>query len=416
MKKFLLGASTAAHQVEGNNIHSDYWAQENMKVSPFFEPSGIAVDHYNRYREDINFLVNAGLNAYRFSIEWSRIEPDNGVFDEKEIQHYREMLNYCIEKEIQPIVTLHHFSSPVWVIREGGWESRKVVDYFTRYAAYVTFHLGELMEYVCTINEANMGLEIAKKVAEMMGTSVSTLQIGLNLQEIAQKNGNNENQAIFGTSHPQTFLSPRSFEGNEIILATHEAARKAIKEQCPHIKVGLTLSLHDFQAVDGGEKFAEEEWNSEFKTYLPAIQKDDFFGVQNYTRKVYDSNGLIALTEATRKTQSGYEFYPQSLGNVIRKVSEYLDIPLLVTENGVATDDDKERVEFIHEALQGVSSCLNSGINLLGYLHWSLLDNFEWQKGFAFRFGLIEVDRNTQVRSTKPSLAILGNYAKIWNE
>jgi beta-glucosidase len=128
---FLVGAATAAHQVEGNNIYSDFWALEQMENSRFKEPSLDAVDHYNRYEEDINLLSGAGLNAYRFSIEWARIEPDKGNFQEEEILHYKKVLEYCISKDVTPIVTMHHFSSPKWLIEEGGWESEKTVDAFT---------------------------------------------------------------------------------------------------------------------------------------------------------------------------------------------------------------------------------------------------------------------------------------------
>src|SRR3712207_4197883 len=152
-KDFLLGAATAAHQVEGNNIHSDYWAQEQMPYSMFAEPSGAAVDHYNRYEEDIQLLADAGLNAYRFSIEWARIEPEQGHFDEGEIEHYRQVLKCCHAKGITPIVTMHHFTSPVWVIAQGGWENPQIVDWFAAYCSYLVEKLGDQLHYVCTIKD-----------------------------------------------------------------------------------------------------------------------------------------------------------------------------------------------------------------------------------------------------------------------
>ena len=134
---FMVGASTAAHQVEGNNIHSDYWVQENVEHSQFVEPSGDAVDHYNRYEEDIRMMAEAGLTAYRFSIEWARIEPKKGEFDDKEIEHYRKVIACCKENGIEPIVTMHHFTSPAWLISMGGWENEEVVDLFANYVKYV---------------------------------------------------------------------------------------------------------------------------------------------------------------------------------------------------------------------------------------------------------------------------------------
>ena len=160
-KGFFVGAATAAHQVEGNNIYSDCWAQEQLKYSIFQEPSLDAVDHYNRYQEDIEYMADAGLNAYRFSIEWARIEPEQGKFVEIEIEHYRNVIRCCREKGLEPFVTLHHFSSPLWVIQKGGWESEDVIQYFAEYVEYVMKKLGNEIKYVCTINEANMGLQIA---------------------------------------------------------------------------------------------------------------------------------------------------------------------------------------------------------------------------------------------------------------
>ena len=151
--KFLLGAATAAHQVEGNNAHSDFWALEQMENSSYKEPSLDAVDHYNRYEEDIQLMADAGLNAYRFSIEWARIEPDKGQFDEHEIAHYKNVLKCCQAHNITPVVTMHHFSSPKWLISEGGWESETTIQHFADYCRYVVSKLGNLMEYVCTITK-----------------------------------------------------------------------------------------------------------------------------------------------------------------------------------------------------------------------------------------------------------------------
>ena len=193
-EQFLIGAATAAHQVEGNNINSDYWAMEQMENTSFNEPSLDAVDHYNRYEEDIKLMAQAGLNAYRFSIEWARVEPAPGVYDEKEITHYRDVLVCCRENGIEPVVTLHHFTSPKWLIEQGGWEEEATVEKFAKYCGYVTEQLGDLMHYVCTINEANMGLQIAaisarymkqmqaKSERETKDRTESAVQVGINLE------------------------------------------------------------------------------------------------------------------------------------------------------------------------------------------------------------------------------------------
>lgn len=160
-KGFLVGAATAAHQVEGNNTNSDCWAQEQMKYSSYVEPSLDAVDHYNRFEEDIRLLADAGLNAYRFSIEWARIEPQEGVFDDSEIEHYRSVIECCKNYGVEPVVTLHHFSSPVWMIKKGGWEAQTAPEDFAKYVRYVIMRLGKELKYICTINEANMGIQVA---------------------------------------------------------------------------------------------------------------------------------------------------------------------------------------------------------------------------------------------------------------
>ncbi|MDO4305190.1 MAG: family 1 glycosylhydrolase [Eubacteriales bacterium] len=433
-KGFLVGAATAAHQVEGNNIHSDYWAMEQMEHTSFNEPSLECVDHYRRYEEDIRLMAEAGLNAYRFSIEWARIEPEQGVYDESEIAHYRKVLECCRKNGIEPIVTMHHFSSPKWLIANGGWENEATIDAFANYCAYVVEQLGDLMQYVSTINEANMGLQIAeiaerykRQMMEKMQAAMtqkdagsdtekkaveSSVQVGINMQSMgdAMKKQQEEYRLIFGTAEPQTFVSARTKEGDILVMRAHQAARKAMKAVRPELKIGITMSLHDIQAVEGGEEMAKRVWENEFLHYLPYIREDDFFGLQNYTRSLIGRDKVLPVPEDSEKTQMDYEYYPQALGHVIRKVHEELDMPIMITENGVGTGDDSRRTAFIQEALKGVVGCLADGIPVLGYMYWSLLDNFEWQKGFSMTFGLIAVDRKTQTRYPKESLKLLGSY------
>ena len=421
-KGFLFGASTAAHQVEGNNIHSDYWTMEQMKSTSFLEPSADAVDHYNRYKEDIKLLAEAGLNAYRFSIEWARIEPKENEFDENEIKHYEKMIDFCREMGVEPIVTLHHFTSPKWLIEKGGWECEDTVSYFARYCGYVAEKLGDKMNYICTINEANMGLQlsvIAKRYLKklLFGKKEKTdgqAQVGINLQHMMEnmKLAKTENVEVFGTEKLNTFVSSRSEEGDLLICRAHIAAVNEIKNRAPHARVGLTLSLHDMQPDKWGKHHAKKEWYREFGHYLPYIKDDDFIGVQNYSRSLFGFFGQKSAPTGAKMTQMNYEMYPEALGNVIRAVAKDFKGEILVTENGIATEDDALRREFIERALTGVEKCLNEGINVSGYCHWSLLDNFEWQKGYSMTFGLIAVDRKTQTRYPKDSLYLLGNYNK----
>lgn len=431
-KEFFIGAATAAHQVEGNNVHSDYWAMEQMEYTSFVEPSLDAVDHYHRFEEDIQLMAQAGLNAYRFSIEWARIEPKKDVWDEKEVEHYRQVIACCKRYGLEPIVTLHHFTSPKWLICEGGWDEESVVKRFARYATYVTEQLGSELRYICTINEANMRLQIkalTERFTKMMQAKATVassshqeknelegqVQVGLNLSNMMErmKLQAGENQKVFGTPQPHTFVSEASDKGDWIVCQAHLAAKAAIKAVNPSIQVGLSLSLHDMQWIEGGEEKATAEWEEEFSHYIPYIQEDDFFGLQNYTRSVYGPDGILVPKEGAKLTQMDYENYPEALEHVIRKVhSEMPNIPIMVTENGIATSDDTERIAFIERALEGVANCINDEIPVVGYCYWSLMDNFEWQRGYQMTFGLMSVDRTTQTRNPKGSLAFLGSYTK----
>ena len=437
-KNFLLGAATAAHQVEGNNIHSDYWLMEHMPHTNFAEPSLNAVDHYSRYEEDIKLMAKAGLNSYRFSIEWARVEPEQGIIDEKEIEHYRKVLICCRENGIEPVVTMMHFTSPAWLIRNGGWESEETIEAFASYCRKVVEKLGDLMNYVVTINEANMGLQVAAiaerykrqmmaKMQTMMQTGASqggsgmegVAQIGMNFNSMMEnmKAQKMENMEAFGTPEPQTFVSGRTPEGDILVMRAHLAAKEAMKQVKPSLQIGLSLSLHDIQAVPGGEENAAREWEEEFLHYLPYIKGDDFFGLQNYTRSLIGADGIQPVPEGGETTPMDYEFYPKSLGNVIRRVhsafeKEQVRMPIMVTENGIAVSDDTRREAFIEEATDGVKSCIEDNIPVVGYLYWSLMDNFEWQKGFSMTFGLIAVDRSTMERIPKKSLFLLGNMTE----
>lgn len=419
---FLLGAATAAHQVEGNNTNSDCWAMEQMEHTTFTEPSLDAVDHYHRYCEDIALMADAGLNAYRFSIEWARIEPEEGRFDEKELRHYQDVIRCCQEHGIEPVVTLHHFSSPKWLITKGGWEADTTPDDFARYVRYVIGALGSELRYVCTINEANMGIQVAaiakrymiQMQAAQAKSADGSVQVGINLEKMmaGQQAAAEENKRVFGVEKVENFTSMRTPAGDAIVCRAHEAARAVIRELYPDIRVGLTLSLHDIQAAEGGKAAAEKEWEEEFTHYLPYIKEDDFLGVQNYTRSVIGPDGSLPAPEDAELTQMNYEFYPQALEHVIRSVAKSFHGELIVTENGIATADDTRRVAFIEEALAGVHRCIRDGLPVRGYFHWSLLDNFEWQKGYSMTFGLIAVDRAAQTRHPKESLAFLGSFLR----
>ena len=230
MSTFLIGAATAAHQVEGNNTHSDFWVQEHLKHSDFVEPSGQACDHYHRYEEDIRLLAGAGCNAYRFSIEWARIESEEGRFDEQALDHYRDVIDCCRENGVTPIVTLHHFSSPAWLISKGGWGKDYVVTAFARYARYVAEHIDRELPYICTINEANMGGQLQKIAADMMKAGKrkeGDVQVG-------QNSGLDMKAILLGM-----FEQGRAFHTSPFGVNTSSAATRAV----PALRRGWTRRI-----------------------------------------------------------------------------------------------------------------------------------------------------------------------------
>lgn len=404
---FLWGSATAAHQIEGNNLASDFWALEHAANSRFAEPSGDACDHYRLFRQDIALMAELGLNSFRFSIEWARVEPEDGFFSDSAIAHYREVLEACHAAGVAPVVTLHHFTSPKWLMKLGSWEYEQTPERFAAYCRKVMAELGDLIPYVCTINEANIGRVIRRIVANLgEGRRPSLEQAPVGLGEGPVGGG------TAGAAVPDKhFLSQFSDAAFAVITRAHTSARAAIREVSPRTKVGLTLALQDVQVLPGGEKAAGEVWADLFEDFLPAVAGDDFLGVQNYSRIRVGPDGVAPIPEDAEVTQMGYEFYPQALGNVLRSAAS-AGLPLIVTENGLATDDDAHRVEFVRTALEGVERCLADGVDVRGYLHWTLLDNFEWMHGFAPKFGLIAVDRATQRRTVKESARYLGAVAR----
>ncbi|MBQ9824649.1 MAG: glycoside hydrolase family 1 protein [Solobacterium sp.] len=415
-ERFLIGSATAGGQVEGNNTNSDTWAQEYMKTGGYKEPSLDAADHYHTYRDDIRMMHEAGLNAYRFSFEWARIEPEKGRFDENEMNHYLDMVDACHEYDIEPVVTLLHFVCPKWLISEGGWEADTTPDFFARYVEYVAEHLkGKNIKYIVTINEANMGTLIAGYLEKILKhTDGAGLQIGMDLEKMAEQEAfaKEENLKVFGVENAAVFTSPRTAHGDEIVCTAHKKAVAVLHRILPETKVGLSLSVRDLQYTEGGKENADKDWEKDFLHYLPVIENDDFFGIQTYTRAIFSEKGEEDPAEGMPVTQMGYEYYPECAEHVIRRVHESFRGDLLITENGIATDDDTVRVKYIETAMNGVLKCREEGLPIKGYLYWSFIDNWEWQSGYSMQFGLVSLDREHQIHTPKPSLAFLGSYTK----
>lgn len=382
---FTWGSATAAHQVEGGNWNNDWWEWEHRPGTRCVEPSGDACDHFHRYPQDIATLASFGFDNYRFSVEWSRVEPEDGEFSISALDHYRRMVETCRENGVVPVVTLHHFTTPRWVTESGGWINGSTADLFGRYSERVARHLGDGVGRWCTINEPNM---------------VST--IGYLLGE-------------FPPGRTDRFLRAKC---NEVFVSAHRKARDAVKS-VSSAPLGITLAMQEFllDAPDSERHQAEAKrdsaWAGLEDPFFEVARGDDFFGVQTYTRQYFSATGRVKPAPDTRVTMMGYEFSPEALEGCIRRAWERTDhVPILVTENGIATTDDSERIEYVHGALEGVLRCLKDGIDVRGYTYWSLLDNFEWVFGYRPTFGLIGVDRSTQQRVPKPSARWLGQVAQ----
>jgi beta-glucosidase len=401
-KGFLWGTATAAHQVEGNNVNSDGWLLEHLPDSPYAEPSGDACDHYHRYPEHIALLADLGLNAYRFSIEWARVEPEEGFFSRAVIDHYRRMLAACHERGLTPFVTLHHFTSPRWLMSSGGWESDATPAKFARYCERVTRDLGDLIGGACTLNEPNLG-----DLLRVMNLRPSTDQLRRASWWLAAARSVGTTPEDFA---PYMFVvSPQA---RKIMLAAHRQSYAAIKSARDTFPVGLTLALQDVQAVEGGQTYAQQQRYTVNDSYLETLRGDDFVGVQSYSRMRVGAAGAVRPEPDAELTQMGYEFYPEALENTIREAVAIAGCPVIVTENGIGTEDDTRRVAFIERALQGVTHCLKDGLDVRGYFYWSAFDNFEWQLGYRPHFGLIGIDRESFKITIKPSARRLGEIAR----
>jgi beta-glucosidase len=399
---FVWGAATAAHQVEGNNTASDFWVLEHAPGTLFQEPSGDACDQLHRYPEDIALLRSLGFGSYRLSIEWARIEPEPGHFSVAALDHYRRVLACCHEHGVTPCVTFHHFTSPRWLAADGGWESDATVDRFTRYCERATAHLGDLIGLGCTINEANLpaSLALAGVLPRQGLKSVAPF-----VADAAR---------LCGTTAERfaPFLMGDPMRTRDVMLAAHLRARDVLRAGPGDFPVGITLAMQELVAMPGGEERLAEARAESFDPFLEAAKGDDFVGVQTYSRTRFGPEGPLPPEEGVPVLMMGYEYWPRALEGTLRYAAGRSGVPLYVTENGIGTDDDGQRVAYYAEALAALVRCLEDGIDVRGYYAWSLLDNFEWIHGYGPRFGIVSVDRATQERTPKPSARLLGSVAR----
>jgi beta-glucosidase len=368
---FLWGAAGAAHQIEGGNTNNDWWEFEHAPDSRCAESSGDACDSYHRWREDLDLVAGLGLGAYRFSLEWSRVEPAEGEFSLGALDHYRRICAGCHERGIVPVVTFHHFTSPRWLAARGAFEALDAPDRFARYVERSVAHFGDLIGWACTINEPN--------VIGAMGYTVGDYPPGVRDDLV------------------------RHLAVNDAMVRAHRLAGEAVRAGPGRYPVGLTLSMAEMVADEGGEVVRDAAEEILEDTFLRATEGDDFVGVQAYTRMHFGPEGQAPDDPSVPTTQLGTENWPDAVAFCVRRAASVTGLPVLVTESGIGTEDDAERVAYLDSALRGVHGCLADGVDVRGFFVWSLLDNFEWNLGFGPKFGLHSVDRTTFARRPKPS-------------
>jgi beta-glucosidase len=368
---FLWGTATAAHQTEGGNWNTDWWAWEHAPNTAVEEPSGDACDHYWRYPQDLDILVDLGFRAYRFSLEWSRIEPEDGEWSRAQLDHYGRVIDACRDRGLLPVVTFHHFTTPRWVAAAGGWTNPATADRFASFCERVVEGLGDRIGMACTINEPN--------IIPLMGHLMGMFPPG-------------RTEDLDGYA-----------KATEVLITGHRRAYDALKSGPGDFPVGMTLSMSDWGAEPGAEDKIDEYRSRHEDVYLEAARGDDFFGVQAYSRTRVGESGVLGPEPGVEVLEMGYEYWPKAAEAAIRHAVEVTGAPVYVTENGIGTEDDEQRIAYLRASLAGVARTIDDGLDVRGYFHWSLMDNFEWAFGYRMKFGIVGVDRETQVRTAKPS-------------
>ena len=398
---FLWGASTAGHQVEGNNVVSDNWFLENIKPTIYSTPSGDAANSLALWPQDMDLARSMGLNSYRFSIEWARIEPEPGLFSIAMLDHYKRMIDGARERGLKPVVTFNHFTAPRWFSAMGGWTNSEGVQLFARFCDRAARHLAGGISHAITFNEPNILLVLR---AIILPPQVLDAQRAM-LAEAARRSG----AAKFTAANAANMEDLPAMQTN--LVAAHKAGKAAIKAARGDLPVGLSLSMFDGQAGDRNS-IRDAKRKELYGAWLDTARADDFLGVQNYERNMWSDKGKLPAPKGAQVNYSGAEVYAPSLAGSVRYAHEATGVPIFVTEHGVGTEDDSLRARFIPAALAELQKTIASGVPVIGYSHWSLLDNFEWIFGYRPKFGLHSVDPATFARIPKPSAAIYGAIAR----
>jgi beta-glucosidase len=399
---FVWGAATSGHQTEGGNSGSDTWFAELVQPTVFKEPSGMACNSYELWREDVDLVAGMGLNAYRFSVEWARIEPSDGTFDDAELAHYGAVIARCRELGLAPVVTLNHFTCPHWFAMRGGWLAPDAARLFARYCGRVIDAIGQDIAYAVTMNEPNL----ARLLTWIQLPDVVRYLERATLEAAGKAAG-------VTTYRLANVMLPEEMDAMAAgMTAGHLAARAAIKARRPDLPVGLSIAIIDDQVVGDDTAVRDRKRAEVYARWLELARDDDFVGVQNYERARYDAAGAVPPPEGAVVNHMGSDIYPPSLAHAVRYAHDATGVPVLITEHGLAHDDDTHRGPFIEAALAELHGVIADGVPVLGYIHWTLLDNFEWIFGYDFHYGLHAVDRESFVRTAKPSVATYSRIAR----
>lgn len=377
---FFWGAATSAHQVEGNNIHNDWWEWEQSR--PEHLRSGKACDQYNLYEQDFDMAKSLNHNAHRLSIEWSRIEPNEGEFDQKEIDHYKKVLKALKDRGFTVMLTLWHFTLPKWVADKGGWENGKTPSYFERFIKRIVPEIGEYVDLWITLNEP--GVYIYETYTERVWPHAKKSLI----------------------AQVKTFLN---------LTSAHKKAYKFLHTAFPAGKpVGMANNMLSFESFHKHSileqltvVFNDISVNHLFYYFTPGTH--DFLGINYYFhlrfRRIGFSAQSVGMAKQTHDVSDlGWEIFPEGLFDVLSDMAD--DIPIYITECGIASTNDDRRNRFLISYLQEVSRAIKAGVNVRGFFYWSLIDNFEWHLGFEPRFGLVEIDYATEKRTLRPSALV----------
>jgi beta-glucosidase len=401
---FVFGSATAAHQVEGNCVHNDWWAHEHAPDTSAIEPSGIACDHYHRFAGDFRLLQTLGQRAHRLSVEWSRIEPEEGQIQRGEIDHYRAVLETLRGLDIEPWVTLHHFTSPVWFARRGGFARADNIVAFRRFVELVAKEYGDLVQRWCTINEPTVVAEMGHRFGYFPPRLTDAAVAADVLCNLFRAHA-----VATETLRQHARLAP--FIGITLAVEAVEPYRpdSAADRELASRRDAETNGV-SFEALRTGVFSYPDRAPVE----IPGLKAaSDFVGIQYYSRMRYDAeSGGPAMPDTDRQlSQMAWEVYPEGFGPLLQRAAS-AGVPVYVTENGMACDDDRIRVRYIGDHLAVVDQVRRDGADVRGYFYWSSMDNFEWNFGYGPKFGLVAVDRTTLTRAPRPSAYFFGEIAR----